>query len=124
MKGISCRGNHICFGRYALQALEPAWITARQIFLSTVKERRGAAREARSHPSANLGAQKSAPYDGKSGSKDHLFDDVDTAHHVRSDKRNAEEYALGSSPRSELQDPDHRHSLHELIGQDEDPEKG
>ncbi|KAH0446990.1 hypothetical protein IEQ34_024182 [Dendrobium chrysotoxum] len=45
MKGISCRGNHICFGRYALQALEPAWITARQIFLSTVKERRGAARE-------------------------------------------------------------------------------
>nr|YP_009938574.1 50S ribosomal protein L16 [Apostasia ramifera]QGW13147.1 ribosomal protein L16 [Apostasia shenzhenica]QNU40268.1 50S ribosomal protein L16 [Apostasia ramifera] len=31
MKGISWRGNHICFGRYALQALEPAWITARQI---------------------------------------------------------------------------------------------
>nr|QDA80896.1 ribosomal protein L16 [Wurfbainia longiligularis]QDA80960.1 ribosomal protein L16 [Wurfbainia villosa var. xanthioides] len=31
MKGISCRGNHICFGRYALKALEPTWITARQI---------------------------------------------------------------------------------------------
>nr|YP_009450093.1 ribosomal protein L16 [Burmannia championii]ANK36290.1 ribosomal protein L16 [Burmannia championii] len=31
MKGISCRGNHICLGRYALQALEPAWVTARQI---------------------------------------------------------------------------------------------
>ncbi|KAM0932024.1 50S ribosomal protein L16 [Dioscorea sansibarensis] len=31
MRGISCRGNHISFGRYALQALEPAWITARQI---------------------------------------------------------------------------------------------
>nr|YP_010734926.1 ribosomal protein L16 [Amorphophallus coaetaneus]WEI30175.1 ribosomal protein L16 [Amorphophallus coaetaneus] len=31
MKGISYKGNHICFGRYALQALEPAWITARQI---------------------------------------------------------------------------------------------
>ncbi|KAM3348477.1 hypothetical protein ACQJBY_022014 [Aegilops geniculata] len=31
MKGKSCRGNRICFGRYALQALEPAWITARQI---------------------------------------------------------------------------------------------
>ncbi|TKY66324.1 50S ribosomal protein L16 [Spatholobus suberectus] len=31
MKGISYRGNHICFGRYALQALEPAWITFRQI---------------------------------------------------------------------------------------------
>ncbi|KAL1364052.1 hypothetical protein AAHE18_03G190600 [Arachis hypogaea] len=31
MKGISYRGNHICFGRYAFQALEPAWITSRQI---------------------------------------------------------------------------------------------
>ena len=31
MKGISSRGNHICFGRYALQALEPTWITCRQI---------------------------------------------------------------------------------------------
>nr|YP_009770123.1 ribosomal protein L16 [Cassia brewsteri]QIT00825.1 ribosomal protein L16 [Cassia brewsteri] len=31
MKGISSRGNHLCFGRYALQALEPTWITSRQI---------------------------------------------------------------------------------------------
>ncbi|XP_057997847.1 50S ribosomal protein L16, chloroplastic-like [Hevea brasiliensis] len=31
MKGIAFRGNRICFGRYALQALEPAWITSRQI---------------------------------------------------------------------------------------------
>nr|YP_010760172.1 ribosomal protein L16 [Cuscuta vandevenderi]WEY30063.1 ribosomal protein L16 [Cuscuta vandevenderi] len=31
MKGISSRGNHICFGKYGLQALEPAWITSRQI---------------------------------------------------------------------------------------------
>ncbi|MCL7022450.1 hypothetical protein MKW94_029410 [Papaver nudicaule] len=31
MKGISYRGNRISFGRYALQALEPAWITSRQI---------------------------------------------------------------------------------------------
>nr|P06510.1 RecName: Full=Large ribosomal subunit protein uL16c; AltName: Full=50S ribosomal protein L16, chloroplastic [Landoltia punctata]CAA27449.1 unnamed protein product [Landoltia punctata] len=31
MKGKSYRGNHISFGRYALQAVEPAWITARQI---------------------------------------------------------------------------------------------
>nr|YP_010361700.1 ribosomal protein L16 [Triadenum breviflorum]UNQ87260.1 ribosomal protein L16 [Triadenum breviflorum] len=31
MKGISYQGNHICFGKYALQALEPAWITSRQI---------------------------------------------------------------------------------------------
>ncbi|KAL8151500.1 hypothetical protein V2J09_021308 [Rumex salicifolius] len=29
MKGISYRGNRICFDRYALQALEPAWITSR-----------------------------------------------------------------------------------------------
>ncbi|MBA0767502.1 hypothetical protein Gotri_016378 [Gossypium trilobum] len=31
MKGISYRGNQICFGRYTLQALEPTWITSRQI---------------------------------------------------------------------------------------------
>lgn len=31
MKGVSYRGNQICFGGYALQALEPAWITSRQI---------------------------------------------------------------------------------------------
>ncbi|MFS7987666.1 50S ribosomal protein L16 [Helianthus anomalus] len=31
MKGISYRGNTICFDKYALQALEPAWITSRQI---------------------------------------------------------------------------------------------
>lgn len=31
MKGISYRGNRICFGKYALQALEPTWITSRQI---------------------------------------------------------------------------------------------
>nr|YP_005352988.1 ribosomal protein L16 [Mankyua chejuensis]ADZ48020.1 ribosomal protein L16 [Mankyua chejuensis]AJJ48651.1 ribosomal protein L16 [Mankyua chejuensis] len=31
MKGVSARGNRVCFGRFALQALEPAWITARQI---------------------------------------------------------------------------------------------
>nr|QGU93168.1 ribosomal protein L16 [Selaginella rossii]QGU93237.1 ribosomal protein L16 [Selaginella sanguinolenta] len=31
MKGIPARGNRICFGGFALQALEPAWITSRQI---------------------------------------------------------------------------------------------
>lgn len=31
MKGIASRGNVISFGKFALQALEPAWITARQI---------------------------------------------------------------------------------------------
>jgi len=31
MKGKAARGNAINFGEYGLQALEPAWITARQI---------------------------------------------------------------------------------------------
>lgn len=31
MKGISYQGNYISFGKYALQTLEPAWITSRQI---------------------------------------------------------------------------------------------
>lgn len=31
MKGISTRGNKIAFGRFALQAIEPSWITSRQI---------------------------------------------------------------------------------------------
>ena len=31
MKGKASRGNKICFGKYALQALEPAWITSRQL---------------------------------------------------------------------------------------------
>ncbi|MGG6712899.1 UNVERIFIED_CONTAM: ribosomal protein L16, partial [Salmonella enterica subsp. enterica serovar Weltevreden] len=30
-KGISYRGNHICVGKYALQALERTGITARQV---------------------------------------------------------------------------------------------
>jgi large subunit ribosomal protein L16 len=31
MKGVSYRGNRICFGRFTLQALEHAWITSGQI---------------------------------------------------------------------------------------------
>nr|YP_009578700.1 ribosomal protein L16 [Taxus calcicola]YP_010744314.1 ribosomal protein L16 [Taxus wallichiana var. yunnanensis]QBK34227.1 ribosomal protein L16 [Taxus mairei]WET57588.1 ribosomal protein L16 [Taxus sp. 'Yunman type']QBK33653.1 ribosomal protein L16 [Taxus calcicola]QBK34473.1 ribosomal protein L16 [Taxus calcicola]QBK35949.1 ribosomal protein L16 [Taxus mairei] len=31
MKGVASRGNCICFGRFALQALEPVWITSGQI---------------------------------------------------------------------------------------------
>jgi large subunit ribosomal protein L16 len=31
MKGKAYRGSSISFGEYALQALEPAWITSRQI---------------------------------------------------------------------------------------------
>jgi len=31
MRGKSTRGNKICFGSFGLQALEPTWITSRQI---------------------------------------------------------------------------------------------
>jgi len=31
MKGVATRGNEITYGDYALQAMEPAWITANQI---------------------------------------------------------------------------------------------
>ena len=31
MKGKALRGNRLAFGEYGLQALEPGWITARQI---------------------------------------------------------------------------------------------
>ena len=31
LKGISTRGNSVCFGRFGLQALEPSWVTSRQI---------------------------------------------------------------------------------------------
>lgn len=31
MKGTATKGNVICFGDFALQALEPTWITSRQI---------------------------------------------------------------------------------------------
>ena len=31
MQGNACKGNNITFGNYALQTLEPGWITSRQI---------------------------------------------------------------------------------------------
>jgi len=31
MRGKAYRGSSLCFGEYGLQALEPCWITARQI---------------------------------------------------------------------------------------------
>jgi large subunit ribosomal protein L16 len=31
VRGLASRGNTVAFGEYGLQALEPAWITARQI---------------------------------------------------------------------------------------------
>nr|YP_009548528.1 ribosomal protein L16 [Tryonia myriophylla]AYW15349.1 ribosomal protein L16 [Tryonia myriophylla] len=43
LKGISNRGDVVSFGKFALQALEPTWITARQIEAG----RRAIARHAR-----------------------------------------------------------------------------
>ena len=31
MRGTKTRGNEICFGNFGLQAVEPSWITSRQI---------------------------------------------------------------------------------------------
>jgi|TARA_B110000977_G_scaffold197036_1_gene278662 large subunit ribosomal protein L16 len=31
LRGKATRGNEICYGKYGLQALEPTWITSRQI---------------------------------------------------------------------------------------------
>src|SRR5579863_3365985 len=36
IKGLAKRGTEIAFGKYALKALEPKWITARQIEASRV----------------------------------------------------------------------------------------
>ena len=33
MRGTASKGNVVCFGKYGLQALEPTWITSRQIEL-------------------------------------------------------------------------------------------
>ena len=30
-RGMATRGSHVAFGTYGLKALEPGWITARQI---------------------------------------------------------------------------------------------
>ncbi|VAH11619.1 unnamed protein product [Triticum turgidum subsp. durum] len=37
MKGKSCRGNRICFGRYALQALEPVTLRPTQTCMGSGK---------------------------------------------------------------------------------------
>ena len=31
MRGLALTGNHVAFGEFGIQALEPGWITARQI---------------------------------------------------------------------------------------------
>jgi large subunit ribosomal protein L16 len=36
MRGVATRGNRVSFGEYGLKALEPGWITSRQIEASRV----------------------------------------------------------------------------------------
>ena len=35
-RGMASRGNHVAFGNYGLKAMEPGWITARQIEASRI----------------------------------------------------------------------------------------
>lgn len=44
MKGLACRGNKLDFGDFGLQALEPCWLTARQIEAARVAITRTAKR--------------------------------------------------------------------------------
>ncbi|MCX7599968.1 MAG: 50S ribosomal protein L16 [Armatimonadetes bacterium] len=44
MKGLACRGNELDFGDFGLQALEPCWLTARQIEAARVAITRTAKR--------------------------------------------------------------------------------
>jgi hypothetical protein len=37
MSGVATRGNTVSFGDFALQAIEPAWITSRQISAGAAK---------------------------------------------------------------------------------------
>ena len=45
MKGKATRGNTIAFGDFALQALEPCWLTARQIEAARISVTRAMKRE-------------------------------------------------------------------------------
>jgi large subunit ribosomal protein L16 len=47
MKGVAQRGNSVAFGEYGLQALAPAWITARQIEAGRVAAQHFMRREGR-----------------------------------------------------------------------------
>lgn len=49
MKGVATRGNTVAFGQFGLQALEPAWITARQIEAGRVACMHFLRREGRLH---------------------------------------------------------------------------
>src|SRR5215831_18689618 len=47
MKGNATRGNYVAFGEYGLQALEPCWISARQIEAGRVAPQHYMRREGR-----------------------------------------------------------------------------
>ena len=45
MRGIAQRGNEVSFGEYGLQALEPGWVTSRQIEAARIAITRHVSRE-------------------------------------------------------------------------------
>ena len=61
MRGKATRGNEVAFGKYGLQALEPSWITSRQIEAArrTIKRytKRGAALWIRIFPDKTVTAR-------------------------------------------------------------------
>ena len=61
MRGKATRGNEISFGEYGLQAIEPSWITSRQIEASrrtiTRYTKRGAKRWSRIFPDKSVTAR-------------------------------------------------------------------
>ena len=56
MRGKATRGNEICFGNFGLQALEPNWVTSRQIEAARRTITRYTKRGAKFCPSVMLGA--------------------------------------------------------------------
>jgi len=47
LKGLATRGNRVAFGDYGLQALDPGWITGRQIEASRVAANRACGGQAK-----------------------------------------------------------------------------
>ncbi len=47
MKGVDSRGNTLAFGEYGLKAVEPAWLTARQIEAARIVIARSLQKEGR-----------------------------------------------------------------------------
>ena len=70
MRGKATRGNEVTFGQYGLQALEPTWITSRQIEAArrtiTRYTKRGASLWIRIFPDKTVTARAAESRDRKS----------------------------------------------------------